>query len=89
MHDELAALVGAGLTPYQALVTGTRNPAAYLRLQDSSGTVAAGKWADLILLNGNPLEDVQHAKKPAGVMIAGQWLDRVRLDQGLSAGKTP
>src|SRR5690606_1466683 len=55
VHDELAALVQAGLTPYQALVTGTRNPAQYLRLQDSSGTVAVGKWADLVLLDGNPL----------------------------------
>jgi imidazolonepropionase-like amidohydrolase len=89
IHDELAALVRAGLTPYQALVTGTRNPAQYLRLQDSSGTVAVGKWADLVLLSGNPLADVQHAKQPVGVMIAGQWLDRARLDQGLSADGTP
>jgi imidazolonepropionase-like amidohydrolase len=89
IHDELAALVQAGLTPYQALLTGTRNPAQYLRLQDSTGTVAAGKWADLVLLDGNPLADVQHARKPAGVMIAGRWLDRAALEQSSSATKSP
>jgi imidazolonepropionase-like amidohydrolase len=85
VHDELAALVGAGLTPYQALVTGTRNVAEYLRLLDSSGTVAIGKRADLVLLYGNPLTDIRHAREPVGVMIAGRWLDRAALDQGLLA----
>jgi imidazolonepropionase-like amidohydrolase len=75
------ALVRAGLTPYQALHTGTRNVAQFLGLLDSSGTVAVGKWADPVLLNGNPLQDIQHAREPAGVMINGRWLDRTELDQ--------
>jgi imidazolonepropionase-like amidohydrolase len=81
VHDELAALVGAGLTPYQALLTGTRNPAQYLGLLDSAGTVAVGKRADLVLLSGNPLQDVRHAAEPAGVMIGSRWLDRPTLDR--------
>jgi hypothetical protein len=84
-HEELAALVRAGLTPYQALLTGTHNVAQYFGLQDSSGTVAVGKWADLVLLDRNPLAGVQRTREPAGVMMAGRWLDRAALDQGLLA----
>jgi imidazolonepropionase-like amidohydrolase len=85
VHDELAALVRAGLSPYQALLTGTHNPAQYLGLLDSSGTVAVGKWADLVLLAGNPLADVRHAREPAGVMIAGRWLDQALVERHRAA----
>jgi imidazolonepropionase-like amidohydrolase len=81
VHDELKALVRAGLTPYQALVTGTRNPAAFYKILDSAGTVAVGKRADLVLLYGNPLADIRHAREPAGVMLDGRWLDRAALDR--------
>jgi imidazolonepropionase-like amidohydrolase len=80
-HRELVALVRAGLTPYQALLTGTRNVAEYFHLLDSAGTVAVGKRADLVLLHGNPLQDVRRTWEPAGVMLAGRWLDRAALDQ--------
>jgi imidazolonepropionase-like amidohydrolase len=85
LQDELAELVRAGLTPYQALLTGTRNVAAFYKMLDSSGTVAVGKRADLVLLYGNPLQDIRHTREPAGVMLAGRWLDRAALDQGLLA----
>jgi imidazolonepropionase-like amidohydrolase len=85
VHEELAALVRAGLTPYQALRTGTRNVAEYFGLLDSSGTVAEGKWADLVLVNNNPLQDIRHVRELAGVMIRGRWLDRAELDRGLLA----
>jgi imidazolonepropionase-like amidohydrolase len=81
VHEELKALVGAGLTPYQALLTGTRNPAAFYKISDSAGTVAVGKRADLVLLAGNPLADIRHTREPAGVMLNGQWLDRTALDR--------
>jgi imidazolonepropionase-like amidohydrolase len=84
-YRELAALVRAGLTPYQALVTGTRNPAQFLGLLEERGTVAVGKGADLVLLYGNPLEDIRHTREPAGVMRAGRWLDRAELDRRLLA----
>jgi len=82
--DELWALVTkAGLTPYQALATGTRNVAAFLGTQDSTGTVAVGKRADLVLLNGNPLQDIRAAASQAGVMVGGRWLARAELDARL------
>jgi imidazolonepropionase-like amidohydrolase len=83
---ELAALVRAGLTPYQALVTGTRNVAAYFGTLDSTGTIAVGKRADLVLLTGNPLVNVQHVVQPAGVMVSGHWLDRATLDRREALG---
>ncbi len=81
VSDELARLVVAGLTPYQALLTATRNPAAYFETLDSTGTVAVGKRADLVLLAGNPLTDIRHTAAPVGVMLGGRWLPRAELEQ--------
>jgi imidazolonepropionase-like amidohydrolase len=80
VHNELQALVDAGLTPYQALVAGTRNPAAFMGTVDSTGTVEVGKRADLVLLNGNPLDDIRHSRQIAGVMVGGRWLGRQEID---------
>lgn len=83
-HRELAALVAAGLTPYQALRAGTANVAAFLGQEKVFGTVAQGMRADLILLDANPLADVGAASRPAGVMVRGRWLDRSALDEMLA-----
>lgn len=80
---ELEALVAAGLTPYQALETGTRNVAAFFGTLDSTGTVAMGKRADLLLLSDNPLVDVGHVAHPVGVMVGGHWLPRAVLEARL------
>ena len=80
---ELGALVAAGLTPYQALETGTRNVATFFGTQDRAGTIEVGKRADLILLDANPLDDIGNVWKNAGVMIRGRWLSRATLDQRL------
>lgn len=85
VHRELELLVHAGLTPYQALATGTRNVAAYLGTADSTGTVAVGKRADLVLLDGNPLRDIRYTAGPAGVMVGGRWLSRAALDAGFDS----
>jgi imidazolonepropionase-like amidohydrolase len=74
----------AGLTPYQALATATRNVAEYFGTLDSTGTVAVGKRADLVLLDRNPLEDIRNLGRhdgyyPAGVMLGGRWLPRAEL----------
>jgi imidazolonepropionase-like amidohydrolase len=82
--EELQEFVRAGLTPYQALVTGTRNPAVYFGTLDSSGTIAVGKRADLVLLQGNPLQDVGHTARPVGVMLGQRWLDRAEIDARLT-----
>lgn len=82
LRHELQIMVDAGLSPYEALVTGTRNPAVYYGTEEW-GTVAEGRVADLVLLDGNPLEDVAHVQAVAGVMLRGTWLPREFLDAGL------
>jgi hypothetical protein len=79
IHEELGLLVKAGLTPYEALEAGTRNAAAALGKLDEFGTVATGKRADLILLRGNPLEDVANAQDQVGVMVNGRFLPQAQL----------
>lgn len=79
MHDELSDLVAAGLTPYEALRAATANAAEFLGTAARVGTVATGKRADLILVEGDPLKDVANAKRRAGVMIRGQWMTEAEL----------
>jgi hypothetical protein len=85
VHTELRELVRAGLTPYQALETGTKNVALFYGTLDETGTVAAGKRADLVLLQANPLADIRHTTRLAGVMIGGRWLPREELDRRFPA----
>ena len=83
IHRELGALVASGLTPYQALETGTRNVALFLDTEDRTGTVAAGKRADLLLVAADPLEDVSNAGRISGVMLNGRWLPRAEIARRL------
>jgi imidazolonepropionase-like amidohydrolase len=85
IHHELQYLVAAGLTPFQALETGTRNVAIFFGTQQQVGTIEAGKRADLVLLDANPLEDVRNTTRRAGVMLRGKWLPRVVIDRRLDA----
>ena len=88
-HRELAALVEAGLTPYQALAAATRTPAEYLGQAGRSGVVAAGAIADLVLLGRSPLTDIAATHHIVGVATRGAWLDRRALDTLLAAGREP
>lgn len=81
----MRAFARAGLSPYAILETGTRNPADYLGILDEGGTVEVGKRADLILLEANPLENVDHILNRAGVMLGGTWFESEELD---AAAKT-
>ena len=85
VHRELGSYVRSGLTPYQALETGTRNVARYFRAENEFGTVQTGRRADLILLAANPLENIDNTLRIAGVMVRGRWLSRAALDQRLAA----
>jgi tetratricopeptide (TPR) repeat protein len=82
VHEELRNLVGLGLTPFEAIRAGTRHPADFLR-GNEFGTVSVGKRADLILVEGNPLQDVSAVSRPLGVMARGRWLSDTRLRQML------
>ncbi len=83
LHEELALFVEAGLTPYQALETATRNSAQVMGDLGEWGTVEVGKRADLVLVQGNPLEDISNASNIEGVMVRGKWLPQVELQQML------
>lgn len=83
-HDELALLVSAGLTPYQALSAATTAPARFLGEQGRSGVVAPGARADLVLLEANPLVDISATRRIDGVALAGRWLSRQELQEMLA-----
>ncbi|MGH9764346.1 MAG: amidohydrolase family protein, partial [Blastocatellia bacterium] len=76
IHDELAALVSAGLTPIEALETATSNPATFLGRLDTSGTIEAGKEADLVLLDADPLADIHNTSRLSAVILRGRLLPR-------------
>ena len=84
IHRELAALVASGLTPYQALATGTRDVAVFAGTLDSTGTIEVGKRADLLLLDANPLDDIANSSRITGVMLGGRWLSRTELERMLN-----
>jgi len=83
IHDELAELVDAGLTPYEALRSSTTEPFAFLDELDQAGTIEVGKRADLVLLRGNPLINIAATRGISGVFIQGRWLGDEELEQGL------
>lgn len=84
LHDELALLVKCGLTAQEALASATRLPATWLGIEDKIGTIEIGKYADLVLLDANPLEQISSTKKIAGVFIDGRWVSKVKIDGMLS-----
>ena len=84
LHDELAMLVRAGLSPMEALRTATYNPAKFFGMQDSLGTIEQGKIADLVLLEANPIEDIRNTQKIAAVVIGGKILKKAELQDILS-----
>ena len=81
LHHELAFLVEAGLTPFEALQTGTTAVADFLAT--NTGTVAVGRDADLVLLDANPLVDISNTRRVHGVMLRGAWHSSVQLEQRL------
>jgi imidazolonepropionase-like amidohydrolase len=92
LHDELANFVEAGFTPMESLQTATSNPAKFLGMESSYGSVETGKIADLVLLAANPLEDISNTRKITAVIANGRLFNRAALDRILkqveSAAKT-
>jgi hypothetical protein len=87
LHRELHVAEQAGLTRYQILESGTRNVGRYAReslKQDGDyGTVAVGQWADLVLLDANPLENLDNLTRRNGVMVRGRWVSATEIADGL------
>ena len=68
-------MVLAGMTPMQVIVAATRNGAEFLRIADA-GTLEAGKSADFIVLDANPLDDITNTRKISSVILRGVAVDR-------------
>lgn len=84
LHDELALLVKSGFSPLEALQSATLNPAKFLGLEKTLGTVEKGKAADLVLLDANPLENIANTKKISAVIVGGRYLSKEKLEEMLS-----
>jgi len=82
VHHELQYLVDAGLTPYEALKTGTVNVGRYLN-QENLGVIKPGAVSDLILLKGNPLKNISETKNIEGVMLGQTWFSKELIDAEL------
>jgi imidazolonepropionase-like amidohydrolase len=70
---ELELLVDSGLTPMEAIIAGTMENARYFRIDDRLGSIEVGKLADLIIVNGNPLDDISNMRRIQRVMLNGRW----------------
>ena len=89
LHEELALLVRAGLSPFAALHAATLAPARWFGMQDSLGTIAPGKLADLVLLDANPLSDIRNLRRIRAVVLQGRVLrPRLRRTAGTPRGPT-
>jgi len=87
LHDELAMLVTAGLTPMHALQTATINPAVVLNQTKDRGTVETGRIADLVLLEKNPSQDIRNTTQISAVVLRGRLFTRADLDALLVLGQ--
>ena len=74
-HVEMEDMVAAGMTPMQVIVAATRNGAQFLRMADA-GTLEAGKSADLLVLDGNPLDNITNTRRISAVYLRGAAVDR-------------
>lgn len=88
MHHELAIMVKYGLTPQQALMCSVINGPAFFNQSDSYGAVAPQKKADLLLLNKNPLQSIEHTQSIEAVVRKGTYLNRQKLDEILFSIET-
>jgi len=87
LHDEMQLMVNAGLTNATTLKSATYNPALFMGKEDQFGTVEVGKKANLVLLEGNPLEDISNTELISAVFLRGRYLDRNKLDELLEEAK--
>lgn len=92
LHRELRKMSESGMSAYDILETGTKNVGAYFASSDTFGIIAPGHRADLILVNGNPLQDLANLERRSGVMVRGRWLPESEIQARLAkiaAGAAP
>jgi len=77
-HEEAADMVAAGMTPMQVIMAATKNAAEFLKMSDT-GTLEAGKNADFIVLDANPLDDITNTRKISQVILRGAAVDRSKM----------
>ena len=83
MHREMKALSEAGLSNYAVLQAATVNPSMFFGTLEKVGTIEKGKRADLILLDANPLENIEHTEKRSGVMLKGKYYTQIEMNKWL------
>ena len=83
IHRETPRMLEAGLTPYEILVSATRNVGEYFSNEVDFGTIEVGKRADMVLLASNPLEDISSLREIEGVVLRGRWLPASEIDERL------
>jgi hypothetical protein len=85
VHEEMTNFVAAGLSPYEALKAATADAAEFMGVPGEFGTIKPGARADLVLLAGNPLDDINNSKRIVGVMLRGRWFSRDKLQRELDS----
>jgi imidazolonepropionase-like amidohydrolase len=85
LHDELRYMTEAGLSSAQALQTATINPAIFLGREKTQGTIEVGKRADLVLLEADPLTDINNTRRISAVVVRGRLLTKPDIDRIVSA----
>ena len=89
LHEELRVLTQNGFTPYEAIKTATVNAANIVKNMIGTGdfgTIEVGKRADLLLIDGNPFDDIEVLSSPQGVMASGRWYDKAELQRMITPG---
>ena len=87
LHDELQRYVEAGISPREALASSVVNGPRFLGHSQQFGAIAAGKVADILLLDSNPLENISATRQIHGVLLKGRWFDRASLDRLLAEAR--
>jgi hypothetical protein len=89
LHDELQILTEAGLSPLQAIQAATINPARLLGREKTQGSIAAGKRADLVLLEADPVAEIVNTRRIAAVVVRGRLLSKTDIDRIIASRRRP
>ncbi len=84
IHHEIQGMLNAGITPLEAIQSGTINPSRFFDMEGQFGEIVVGSSADFLLLNSNPLQNMSSLKDHNGVMVRGRWLSREFIDEQLA-----